>query len=499
VPTGNATADTPGSRGSASPTNVWDLLFAPDRPWTFDELRQGDDLASGSPAGGTAAVDRGALKARAGRRPTASTGDFSRVFESRLFAGDGIRKEAGAAGTPSGGSAQEGLNQTYLYTGRRQYYGMHVPARYPASRGRWPLIVYLHGFTGLPDEAFHNPVGLINEADKRGYIVATPLGRGDYFYKGPGDLDVLEVMRDVQRRYRIDADRIYLMGHSMGGYGSNNVAMHHPDLFAAVAPAQGTDSIPLHGNLRNLPWFEMSSEQDLDTGAKDARSLYGKLSADGYDATLLVYKTKIHEYSSIYDTLPRLFNFFGSHRRVRDPGIVTWTRPDGQDMPRLGLRYDGAYWLRGVRSVPGSGNPAQATVTSGAIRHRVPAAAAAVKTDRMVDEGGPTGRTKAQLTQTIPAGSAFAPIGNTLRIEASGAAALSTDLRRARLVVARGRALLITVEAGHALRLALNHMGGRRISLSLDGHPGRTVKVRRGTATLLVAAGHHTLRLAPHR
>ncbi len=69
----------------------------------------------------------------------------------------------------------------------------------------------------------------------------------------------------MSRRYRVDPDRIYLMGHSMGGYGTNNLATHHPDLFAAVAPAEGTDSADLHANLRNTPWFEMTAEEDLDT------------------------------------------------------------------------------------------------------------------------------------------------------------------------------------------------------------------------------------------
>jgi hypothetical protein len=283
----------------------------------------------------------------------------------------------------------------------------------------------------------------------------------------------------------------------MGGYGTNNVAMHHPDLFAAVAPAEGTDSIPLHANLRNLPWFEMSAEQDLDAGAKDARSLYGELSADGYDATLLVYQTKIHEYSSIYDTLPRLFSFFGAHRRVRDPGIVTWTRPGG-DIPRLGVRYDGAYWLRGVRSVAGA--TARVTVTSGAIPHRRDDPGAATRApEKLVDEGGPTGRTKAKLAQTTPARSPFEVSSNALQIKASGASALSADLRRARLVVARGKALLVTVDADHSLRVALGHVAGRRVSVSVDGHPAPTVSLRRGTISLLVASGHHTVRLAPHR
>ena len=70
VPAGIATATAPGSGGPDSPTNVWDLLFADDTPWTFDERRQGDDLAAGSAAADTAVVDPADLAAR----PHASPG-----------------------------------------------------------------------------------------------------------------------------------------------------------------------------------------------------------------------------------------------------------------------------------------------------------------------------------------------------------------------------------------------------------------------------------------
>src|SRR5258706_11851529 len=46
VPAGEASSTAPGSGAPTSPTNVWDLLFADDSPWTFDERRQADDLAN---------------------------------------------------------------------------------------------------------------------------------------------------------------------------------------------------------------------------------------------------------------------------------------------------------------------------------------------------------------------------------------------------------------------------------------------------------------------
>jgi pimeloyl-ACP methyl ester carboxylesterase len=341
---------------------------------------------------------------------------------------------------------------------------MHVPDRYAASKQKWPLIVYLHGFAGSYDEAYYEPAGLVAEADRQGYLVASPLERGDYFYKEQGDMDVMEVLRDVERRYRVDRDRIYLMGHSMGGYGTNNIATHHPDLFAAVAPAEGTDSIDLAANLRNVPWFEVSAEEDLDTAAQDAKKMYAALSDPGYDATLLVYDYKIHEYSSIYDTLPQLFRFFGGHRLSRDPAVVTFTRPAAQDKPELGLVYDHAYWASAIAAADPKG-PAAVTLTSDAIAHPAPDPATAQRTTQIVyDPNAPTKRSIGELYTTTPSAGPAVPRANTLHVIARNTSALTVDLTRARL---RAKRLTIDADVDKPVRLTLRWKGGsRKVQLS---------------------------------
>ena len=504
VPAGDATATQPGSGGEASPTNVWGLLFAGDKPWSFDELSQSQLLSAGDASPAFATVNPATLRRGQTARRAPQTGDFSRMFSSRHFEADGIRREAGAVPAPSpppglGPAANPGFNVTFEHTGRLQWYGMHVPDRYPATTDAWPLIVYLHGFTGRPDEAFHNPVGLVDEADRRGYLLATPLGRGDYFYKGPGDLDVLEVIRDVRRLYRVDRDRIYLMGHSMGGYGTNNVAARHPDLFAAVAPAQGTDAIDLAGNLSHVPWFEISSEQDLDAGAADARKLYGTLSELGYDARLLVYDTKIHEYSSIYDTLPDLFSFFASHRRNVNPGVVTWTRPPAsEDMSQLGLVYDGAYWLDGVRAADPA-KLAEVEAVTGAIPHSPLKAQIAERTEAEVDTKGPTGRTAGTLMKTAPAFGPSARKGNRLELTASNTRELAVNLRRAHLRVSR-HGLRLFVNSASPLKVELRRVKAARARVTIDGRRGKQVRRRRGAKMRITApAGRHVVVLRARR
>jgi len=50
---------------------------------------------------------------------------------------------------------------------------------------------------------------------------------------------VMELVENARRTWKLDPDRVYLCGHSMGGYGSWTLGAHHADQLAAVAPSAG--------------------------------------------------------------------------------------------------------------------------------------------------------------------------------------------------------------------------------------------------------------------
>lgn len=468
VPPGLATTSAPGSGAAATPTNVWGLLFSTDKPWTFDEKAQADELASGI-SRSAVVVSPDALRAGASAPTPPSKGDFSVLLDSRHHGADGIAKARNGlapVGPDTVGSLPvqtTGFDESWTYTGRLQTYSMHVPRSYSARSAPKPLVVYLHGFTGLPEEPFHNPVGLVKEIDKRGWLLASALGRGDVYYTGVGDLDVMEVIADVSRRYAVDPNRIYLMGHSMGGYGTDNVATHHPDVFAAVAPAEGTASAALALNLRNVPWFVMTADEDLDTGAKAALAFYRTLSDAGDDATALEYRLKIHEYSSIYDTLPRLFAFFALHRRNVAPAAVTYIKTPGEERPDLGETYSSAYWLSELSAAQTS-KQARVDAESFAIPHVDEAIrkAKATRIDTMVDEGGPTGRTIAQLHETVPGVGALAPLARRIVIHADNLASATVNLDRAG-ILRTGISMRLIVTTTNAMTLKLANAGSERV------------------------------------
>jgi predicted esterase len=149
-----------------------------------------------------------------------------------------------------------------------QPYRLYLPASYNGQRP-FPLVIAMHGTGGdeatLFDDERYAEGALKQAADKHNVIVASPLGRGITEYRGIGENDVLTVLEEVRRHYRIDTDRVYLTGHSMGGTGATYLALHHPDPFAAVAPLAAAYSFPwLARNAAHIPFLWIGGAEDRE-------------------------------------------------------------------------------------------------------------------------------------------------------------------------------------------------------------------------------------------
>jgi predicted esterase len=149
-----------------------------------------------------------------------------------------------------------------------QPYRVYVPSTYDGRRPL-PVVVAMHGTGGSEASLFDEPAyrqGAIKQAaEKHGALLVSPLGRGVTEYRGIGENDIFCVLDDVRKRFRVDDDRIYLTGHSMGGTGAAYLALHHPDLFAAVAPLAAAYSFPwLARNAEKIPFLWIGGAEDAD-------------------------------------------------------------------------------------------------------------------------------------------------------------------------------------------------------------------------------------------
>jgi len=117
--------------------------------------------------------------------------------------------------------------------GSVQPYSVFLPPSFNPEK-IYPMILLLHG-AHVTDWAQN-----IIAYDAKDWAIQIAVhDRGNNRYRDIGEVDIDEVMVDAMRRYKIDAERIYLAGHSMGGYGTWWQATHRPDLWASISPQAG--------------------------------------------------------------------------------------------------------------------------------------------------------------------------------------------------------------------------------------------------------------------
>lgn len=115
---------------------------------------------------------------------------------------------------------------------------VYVPASYDPIRAA-PLVVFLHGKTWTENDVFATQSIIRDAAERSGAIVVAPYARGDNQYVDPASSDVFAALDVAEHAFNVDCRRIYLAGHSMGGYGVFVVGPKHPERWSALLAVSG--------------------------------------------------------------------------------------------------------------------------------------------------------------------------------------------------------------------------------------------------------------------
>jgi predicted esterase len=188
-------------------------------------------------------------------------------------------------------SFDHGLNQNPKDVQYR--YLSYTPKEYNTDTlKKWPLIIYLHGGSrrgtdlvklyadGIPDQLYRGR--------EFPFIIIAP--QCPEHIRWSTDNWFENLYKEVNEKYRIDTNRVYLTGFSLGGAGTWYIAAKYPDKFAAIAPMSGFTShmdfidnnidmlinMPIwafHGKIDNVVPFEETERiiKKLDGKNKDLR------------------------------------------------------------------------------------------------------------------------------------------------------------------------------------------------------------------------------------
>jgi predicted peptidase len=213
-----------------------------------------------------------------------------------------------------------------------------------------PLIVALHGLGG--DSNFIVRARLVDLAEEGGYIVVGPMGYNvGGWYGSPlivfgnqppakpnltelSELDVMTVLQIARSQFNVDPDRIYLLGHSMGGAGTIYLGQKHADYWAAIAaiaPAafmmqRDQKDILAPIKAAGLPIMIIQGDQDPVVPATNTRTWAAALGELGMEHEYLEMTGRDHG-NVIGDGMPEIFRFFAAHTRPPRPAPVPPGRP----------------------------------------------------------------------------------------------------------------------------------------------------------------------------
>jgi hypothetical protein len=356
--------------GSALAPNVWDLLSNNREPnSTWDEEKQANDLMRADIAADSLDVDFARLASSANDRDPHPTGVVERIYASKhpTKVGRGV-------------DISRGLGVQYVYQGAWQPYVAVIPKTYyerPHHRFAFdqcmhplganhnvevfygdaiprkdynPLVTGVTAQTGyLP---FETVPALIDRLDA---VYACGLGRGEGvgFTGGDGSVDTIEVARDMERRYRVDPERRFVHGVSLGAIGSWYHATAYPDRFAAAMPYIFTGSTESVRNLYNLPvLFSIGTFDEFGEGTNGDPQA-DALEAAGDEYVYLHYLGRQHEGRIENDFLPFVERLGYSRSRVRNPAEVRFTF-DPSRYPAAEPGNGSAYWVTGMTPRKGS-------------------------------------------------------------------------------------------------------------------------------------------------
>jgi predicted peptidase len=234
----------------------------------------------------------------------------------------------------------EVLNHSYFFeqANKDQSYTLYIPNSYDESQS-YPLIILLHGLRSNPNQII-NYKGIIPEAEKRGYIIAAPYGyneRGWYGSRGKGkdgiafgkaddpenlgelsEMDVMNVLEIVKKDLSIDPQRIFLLGHSMGGGGALHLAATYPQIWtglACLAPSFNGKYSSLDG-LKNLPVYVVTGDKDRLVPVRKVRRLVEEMKQLNMDVVYQEIKGGRHFRTITHnpEMIAEVFDFFDQNQ-----------------------------------------------------------------------------------------------------------------------------------------------------------------------------------------
>ena len=194
-------------------------------------------------------------------------------------------------------------------TGKRIVYRLYVPFDYDPDK-QYPVLLVLHGagergdnntsqmghmisqLFNMKNSPVRDAIVVCPQCPEGNQWVDTPWAYGSYSTERVKISDelttVIEILDELYMEFSLDEDRHYVMGLSMGGFGTWDLLMRYPDFFAAGIPICGGADPAMAEKLVNVPIKTFHGSADSAVPVRGTREMAAALEAAG--STVYTYE-----------------------------------------------------------------------------------------------------------------------------------------------------------------------------------------------------------------
>lgn len=190
-------------------------------------------------------------------------------------------------------------------------YLLHLPVKYKDTNKNWPLLLFLHGAgergNDLEMLKTHGPPKLVEKGKEFPFLVLSPQCSIGLCWTNQY-LDKL--LTDIVEQYRIDTERIYITGLSMGGFGTWSLTIKYPKRFAAIAPICGGANPLMVKFIKHIPIWVFHGAKDRIVPIERSQEMVDAYTKLGVKVKFTVYPDAEHDsWTETYEN-PELYKWF---------------------------------------------------------------------------------------------------------------------------------------------------------------------------------------------
>ncbi|HEY9543790.1 carboxylesterase family protein [Prevotella sp.] len=180
---------------------------------------------------------------------------------------------------------------------------MYTPGDYEADDHPLPLMIFLHGASlcgnNLDRVRRYGVLDAIERGKHIPMLVVAPQNPGGAW--SPSKIN--DMLEWVMAHYRVDATRVYVLGMSLGGYGTMDFVGTYPEKVAAAMALCGGCSLKDVSRLGQVPLWIMHGTADRAVSIQQSKQVVSRLEQSGNDKLLRYFWVK----GASHGALARLF------------------------------------------------------------------------------------------------------------------------------------------------------------------------------------------------